>query len=37
MDGALTGQYYALFPLWYLLFALVYFHFAQKPPAPREA
>jgi exosortase/archaeosortase family protein len=26
---------YALFPLWYLLFALVYFRFAQKPPAPQ--
>jgi exosortase/archaeosortase family protein len=26
---------YALFPLWYLLFALVYFRFAQKPPIPQ--
>jgi exosortase/archaeosortase family protein len=28
---------YVLFPLWYLLFVFVYFQFAQKPPAPREA
>jgi exosortase/archaeosortase family protein len=26
---------YALFPLWYLLFALVYFRFAQKLPVPQ--
>jgi exosortase/archaeosortase family protein len=28
---------YILFPLWYLLFALVYFRYAQPPPAPRQA
>jgi exosortase/archaeosortase family protein len=25
---------YVLFPLWYLLFALVYFRFVHKPPTP---
>jgi exosortase/archaeosortase family protein len=28
---------YILFPLWYLLFALVYSRLVQKPPVPRQA